>query len=287
MEPAGPELMDVTRRPIGEALFTPGTIMDIFWYGIFLGALSLGVFVGMTYGFNDSEAGQATAYISLTFMLLLHAYNCRRLKHSAFSNHVWRAWMFHAALVLGAISVLFTVLVPGVNSQIFDQDNPGWPGWALSLGSCVVFMSCCEVYKVVRWLLRKVYVQMVGEYSGWKGERVKKKKLRLRQERAAKRWEEEESQKGKQKEKEKEKKKEKKEKEKEVEEMEMDEISTEEEASDNTDNTPSTAEDPTTGNKSESSSAKSDSETEQGSASEKEKEKKKKKKKKAKGKGTN
>lgn len=85
------------------------TIIDILFYGTLMGALGLGSFVSMIYGFETSlKEAQATTYITLTLLLLTHAYNCRRLKRSMFGKQAWKAYGFHLSFLfgIGTINVL-------------------------------------------------------------------------------------------------------------------------------------------------------------------------------------
>jgi hypothetical protein len=76
--------------------------MDITFYGVLMGALSLGSFVTMVYAFDaDLKEAQATTYITLTMLLLAHAYNCRRLRRSMFGKQVWKAYGFHLSFLFG------------------------------------------------------------------------------------------------------------------------------------------------------------------------------------------
>lgn len=126
VQPASRDLMNKKSRPVDEGLFTKGsasrwcvvlacnlladvstptttgTLMDIMFYGVLMGALSLGSFVCMVYAFDaDLKEAQATTYITLTMLLLAHAYNCRRLRRSMFGKQVWKAYGFHLSFLFG------------------------------------------------------------------------------------------------------------------------------------------------------------------------------------------
>ncbi|KAL6069734.1 P-type ATPase [Balamuthia mandrillaris] len=186
VEPASKDLMDVAKRPIGEPLFTIGTIVDILFYGIVMGGITLANFMVMEHAFQTSiSPAQSTAYLTLTILLLLHGYNCRRLKRSAFGKGFFgkQALLFHLALFFGVLSVVFTLYVPGVNSFVFDHEEPGWEGWCLAFAASFVFMLLSELYKVVRWLCRKAFLSLTKNVGRQKAIELRHKKSLLRRER--------------------------------------------------------------------------------------------------------
>ncbi|KAL6055186.1 potassium/sodium eff [Balamuthia mandrillaris] len=167
VEPASKDLMDKYKRPIGEPLFTTGTLFDLAVYGLMMGALTISTFIIMRFAYDeDLDTSQATTYVTLTLLLLIHAYNCRRLKNSMFGKGFIKAWRFHLAFLFGMSSVAFTLYTPGINDKVFHQGQPGGWGWLYSGLAAIVFVIGSEAYKVVRKAIR----------GGW----VKKQKRRER-----------------------------------------------------------------------------------------------------------
>ncbi|KAL6075302.1 P-type ATPase [Balamuthia mandrillaris] len=195
VEPATPDLMDRKKRPIGEPTFTIGTIADIFIYGIIMGALSLTSFIVMNIVWDFTvKQSQVTTFISLTIMLLYHGYNCRRLKSSSFDHTFFiQCWPFHLTFILGSISVVLSVYIPGINNVIFRQEDPGWRGWALGAGSVVLFVILSEMYKVLRRLLHNLWIAQQDRKKKRKDTKARLRKSELRAKRAtlAKKEEEE------------------------------------------------------------------------------------------------
>ncbi|KAL6055931.1 P-type ATPase [Balamuthia mandrillaris] len=186
VEPATPDLMDRKKRPIGEPTFTIGTIADIFIYGIIMGALSLTSFIVMNIVWDFTvKQSQATAFISLTGMLLYHGYNCRRLKSSSFDHtFLIQCWPFHLTFILGSVSVVLSVYIPGINNVIFRQEDPGWRGWALGAGSVVLFVILSEIYKVLRRLLHNLWIAQQDRKKKRKDTKARLRKSELRAKRA-------------------------------------------------------------------------------------------------------
>lgn len=182
VQPASRDLMNKKSRPVDEGLFTKGTLMDIMFYGVLMGALSLGSFVCMVYAFDaDLKEAQATTYITLTMLLLAHAYNCRRLRRSMFGKQVWKAYGFHLSFLFGIGSVCFTLYVPKVNDLIFHSVAPGRWAWVLGIGSAVAFVVLSELYKlIVHRLLHHLLWLMRGGES-YEARRQAKKAARRRQ----------------------------------------------------------------------------------------------------------
>lgn len=187
IEPASKDLMDQRKRPIGEALFTTLTIVDIFYYGTVMGALTLGNFVIMEQAFDeDVESAQATSYVTLTLLLLIHAYNCRRLKNSMFTHGFWKAWTFHLSFILGIGTVTLTLYIPGINDVVFHQGEPGYWGWMLGISAALVFVLASELYKPCRRFVRHFMVKNRFRRQRRKEVRAKTKRRKRRAEAAAK-----------------------------------------------------------------------------------------------------
>jgi len=182
VQPASRDLMNKRSRPVDEGLFTKGTLMDIVFYGVLMGALSLGSFVTMVYAFDaDLKEAQATTYITLTMLLLAHAYNCRRLRRSMFGKQMWKAYGFHLSFLFGIGSVCFTLYVPKVNDLIFHSVAPGRWAWVLAIGSVVAFVVLSELYKLIvhRLLHHLLWLMRGGE--AYEAKRQAKKAARRRQ----------------------------------------------------------------------------------------------------------
>lgn len=182
VQPASRDLMNKKSRPVDEGLFTKGTLMDIMFYGVLMGALSLGSFVCMVYTFDaDLKEAQATTYITLTMLLLAHAYNCRRLHRSMFGKQVWKAYGFHLSFLFGIGSVCFTLYVPKVNDLIFHSVAPGRWAWVLGIGSAVAFVVLSELYKLIvhRLLHHLLWLMRGGE--AYEARRQARKAARWRQ----------------------------------------------------------------------------------------------------------
>ncbi|KAL6055878.1 P-type ATPase [Balamuthia mandrillaris] len=187
IEPATPDLMDKKKRPIGEPTFTIGTIADIFIYGIMMGGISLTGFIIMRKVWDSTvKEAQATAFIALTIMLLYHAYNCRRLKSSSFDRTFpIKCWPFHLTFILGSLSVVLSIYIPGINDVIFRQEDPGWRGWALGGGGVVAFAIFSEIYKVLRRLFHNLWFAKQSRTKKRKETKVRQRKSELRARRAS------------------------------------------------------------------------------------------------------
>lgn len=149
IEPATKEAMIESPRDSKKgvrSLFTNEVLVDIFVYGSVMGGLTLGVWSiilfhpaalaasnGQPIGLNcNSKLTEATAnscdlvfraraasFVTLTFLILIHAYNCRSLQKSiiwnsefaGFKAQVSNKVLFWSVLA-GAIATILTVYIP-------------------------------------------------------------------------------------------------------------------------------------------------------------------------------
>lgn len=92
LQPATPDLMDVTHRPLAEPLFTWEAIVDIFVYGCLIGICDLVlVFITSRFAFDeDLDVSQANTFLGLNTLLLAHAYVCVSQRETIFQTKVGR-----------------------------------------------------------------------------------------------------------------------------------------------------------------------------------------------------
>jgi magnesium-transporting ATPase (P-type) len=155
LEPAPSKIMDQKYRPVTARIFTLGTIIDISYYGSLMGGICLLVFYLMHYPLEQSLShAQVTTYVTLTMLLMVHAYNCRD-QYDPFWTHgvIWRVWL-HGSLVLGYVALLVTLVIPFVREDIFRQTSIQWIGWVFVVGGIVAFLGLSEVYKFGRRRIR-------------------------------------------------------------------------------------------------------------------------------------
>jgi magnesium-transporting ATPase (P-type) len=181
VEPESPEQMqqpprDASKR--GSGVFSLEVITDIFVYGIVMGSLTLAVWACALYatfqpdpaiglysplGAQCNEANdlalcyyvfraRGASYACLSLLILLHAYNCRSVRHSIITStkygpHTWfRNRVLMWSVLFGAAITIITLYIPGLNTFAFLQLPISWE-WGPVLVSQVVFLGLSEWYK--------------------------------------------------------------------------------------------------------------------------------------------
>ncbi|KAG0270850.1 Na+ ATPase, partial [Linnemannia exigua] len=170
LEPPSESNMREPPRSAKQGLFSFEVIMDTFIYGLAMGILSFVNFVIVVIAMNNGEFGsecnahyspicegvfraRATAYATLTFLILAHAVNCRSLRERGwtYSNlstlrHNKMLWV---SIVVGALLVFPVIYIPGVNHNVFKHGSLG-SEWGLVAAALVLFIAFAEIYKLIK-----------------------------------------------------------------------------------------------------------------------------------------
>jgi potassium/sodium efflux P-type ATPase len=170
LEPASENNMREPPRSAKQGLFSPEVVMDTFVYGIVMGGLSFANFLITLFVFNKGRMGhdcnraysdscygvfraRATAYASLTFLILAHAINCRALRESGWTpknlSTLKYNRMLWVSIVVGAILVFPVIYIPGLNTDVFKHSNISYE-WGLVFAALVIFIAFAEVYKFIK-----------------------------------------------------------------------------------------------------------------------------------------
>ncbi|KAJ3088584.1 hypothetical protein HK102_008419 [Quaeritorhiza haematococci] len=189
MEFASPDIMDVPPRAKGASVWTPELVLDIFVYGFVMGLLSLGSFLvtiavepsvaglkNIPRSCNNRDlannpgcqpifAGRAVAFYSLSLLLLVHGFNCRHLRFSAFLRQAQNKYLWLSA-VLGVVLVIPTAYLGNVSAIVFSHTTFDWQ-WGIIAIDIVFFIIFSEAYKATkrRWYRRKDQKRM-GDDNG-------------------------------------------------------------------------------------------------------------------------
>ncbi|GES94784.1 P-type II D ATPase [Rhizophagus clarus] len=194
VERASKDIMKYPPRSKGE-LFSWEIIFDMIYYGIVLGGLSLVNFVIVIYAVGNGDLGQncnssptgvctpnnptcnpaaleiacdqiyrarATTFATFTFILLIHAYNCRSLR-----DPIWTMKLYDNKILLwsvfgGLLTAIPTFYIPGLNSKVFKQLGIGYE-WGLIIGAVIIFEIFVEVYKFFKRKYLKPLEILEGE----------------------------------------------------------------------------------------------------------------------------
>ncbi|KAK3833365.1 MAG: potassium/sodium efflux P-type ATPase [Linnemannia elongata] len=170
LEPPSESNMREPPRSAKQGLFSFEVIMDTFIYGLAMGILSFVNFVIVVVAMNNNNFGsecnahyspacegvfkaRATAYATLTFLILAHAVNCRSLRERGWTytnlstlKHNKMLWV---SIIVGSILVFPVVYIPGVNHNVFKHSSLSYE-WGLVACALVLFIAFAEIYKSIK-----------------------------------------------------------------------------------------------------------------------------------------
>ncbi|KAG0373337.1 Na+ ATPase [Mortierella sp. AD032] len=184
LEPPSESNMREPPRSAKQGLFSFEVIMDTFIYGLAMGILSFVNFVIVVIAMNNGEFGsgcnshyiplcegvfraRATAYATLTFLILAHAVNCRSLRERGWSYANLSTLRFNkmlwVSIVVGALLVFPVIYIPGVNHTVFRHGSLG-SEWGLVACALILFIAFAEIYKLIkRRVMKPLYLQETAE----------------------------------------------------------------------------------------------------------------------------
>lgn len=182
LEDAQPDVMERPPHDLRVGVFTRELIMDKFVYGTAMGLICLAIFATVAYattgvspswlgdgcnaGYNASCAtvfrARATTYATLTFLLLVTAWECKHFTRSLFNmmperhtgpfsvfKTVWKNRFLFWAAVAGFVLAFPIVYLPVVNTTVFKHMGITWE-WGLVAAGLVVYLSVVESWKAIK-----------------------------------------------------------------------------------------------------------------------------------------
>ncbi|CAG8743606.1 16080_t:CDS:2, partial [Rhizophagus irregularis] len=201
VERASGDIMRYPPRSKG-GLFTWEVIIDMIYYGIVLGGLSLANFVIVIYAIGNGNLGQncnsspygqecapndptcdpialeiachqiyrarGTTFATFTYILLIHAYNCRSLRDPIWTMKLYDNKILFWSVFGGLLTAIPTFYIPELNSKVFKQLGIGYE-WGLIVGAVIIFEIFVEVYKFMKRRYLKPLEIVEGEGLKHKG----------------------------------------------------------------------------------------------------------------------
>jgi potassium/sodium efflux P-type ATPase len=168
-----------------KGVFTWEIIVDMFVYGVIMGALTLVTFVIIVYGVGNGQPdlgidcnrqeseschvvfrARAAVFAELTWLILIAAWEFKHLQNSMFNLDPLRGakggsprfpffrdirenqFLFWA-VIIGAISVFPAVYIPGLSTSVFKHQGISWE-WGLSFGAVIIFVLGAEAWKAIK-----------------------------------------------------------------------------------------------------------------------------------------
>lgn len=152
VEPTEPGIMKQKPRGRKSNFFTGGVGAAVIWQGILEGLLTLGVyFIAITWPIHTTSAAihadaLTMAYATLGLIQLFHAFNVKSVHQSLFTVGFFRNKAFNWAILVSALLLMVTILVPGFNGLFHVTELDGFQ-WATVLGAGVAMIVIVEIVK--------------------------------------------------------------------------------------------------------------------------------------------
>jgi len=178
LEPTAKDAMDKSPAAF-KTIFTLWWCIDLVFYGVLIGALTVVNFVIVVWGRGNGDLGidcntgaynstcellyhgRGTTFATLTLMLMLHSLQCKHLEKGLFQvNLVDNRLLLWSAFAL-SLSVVPCLYIPRISDYAFQVLGLSWE-WGLVFGMCGVYAVAVELYK----LLRRRFTR--GEFEGGK-----------------------------------------------------------------------------------------------------------------------
>lgn len=165
MEAGDKNIMLSPPRGLQEAIITKEVVCDIIYYGLVLGFASYGNYSivlrtnkaggEIPAACNDHYIGdvcnplyeaRGTAFLTLSLLLLLHAYNCRSMREPIYASKIGSNKVLMFGCLIGLVLVIPTLYIPGVNTAVFKHLDLSWE-WGLLFAALFVCQFFIEAYK--------------------------------------------------------------------------------------------------------------------------------------------
>ncbi|EGC41621.1 sodium transport ATPase [Histoplasma capsulatum var. duboisii H88] len=173
---------DIMYRPphdLQVGVFTRELIMDKMIYGTIMGSLCLLAFVAVVYGAGGANLGdscnqewnqtcevvfraRATTYATITFLLLVTAWEVKHFCRSLFNldparytgpfsifPSLWQNRFLFWAVFAGAVLLFPVIYLPVVNKSVFKHSGITWE-WGIVFGAVAVYLGLVESWKAIK-----------------------------------------------------------------------------------------------------------------------------------------
>lgn len=180
IEKAQPDVMQHPPHDLSVGVFTKELIVDKFVYGTAMGGLCLAAFTIVAYGVAGPDSlghgcnktftsacdvafrARATTFATLTFLLLVTAWEAKHFTRSLFNMHpekysgplsvfrtVWQNKFLFGAVAAGFVIVFPVIYLPVVNRVVFKHDAITWE-WGIAAACVLVYIAIVESWKAIK-----------------------------------------------------------------------------------------------------------------------------------------
>lgn len=146
---------DVMKTPpvrAEKSLFSRSSVASIAFFGVFLTAATMGVYI-TALRLCGNEAATALTFLTLSFLELFHSFNIRSERQSLFKCGLLSNKILLVTVLAGiAVNVL---LAFSPFAGAFGLTGLGWQHWLIALGVALSVIPVGEIYKLVLRLISK------------------------------------------------------------------------------------------------------------------------------------
>ncbi|MDO4670639.1 MAG: cation-translocating P-type ATPase [Aerococcus sp.] len=161
LEKAESDVMQHTPRGRTSNLLSNGVLTSIIYQGLFEGGVTLFVY---WYAIHIMQVEQingvapdaeAMAFLTLAFIQLAHAFNCKSVFKSLFSSNPFDNKAFNLGILVSAVLLLITVFIPGLNDAFGTSHLLGDP-MAVQMWTVVILASLSVLLyvEIAKWIMR-------------------------------------------------------------------------------------------------------------------------------------
>jgi len=147
LEEAEEDIMEQAPRGRSSNFFSNGVFVSMIYQGIYEGATVLTVFwlASSYYGF-ELHIAEAMAFLTLGFIQLAHAFNCKSVFKSLFSVNPLGNKPFNYAILLSLVLMLSVAFIPGLNTifGIYDMTVQQWMITIIAALSVIPFVEIAK-----------------------------------------------------------------------------------------------------------------------------------------------
>lgn len=159
VEPEEPGIMN--RKPRGrKSNFLSGGVMgNVLYQGLLEGIITLGVYafaISFPVHHNPELAhadALTMAYATLGLLQLFHAFNSKTIHQSIFTIGLFKNKFFNWAIIISAVLLVLTIVVPGFNQLFHVTELTGYQ-WLIVVFGGILMVLVVEIVKLIQ---RKVF----------------------------------------------------------------------------------------------------------------------------------
>ncbi|MDD6058307.1 MAG: calcium-translocating P-type ATPase, PMCA-type [Clostridiales bacterium] len=153
MEPVEEGIMEQKPRNPKDSIFAHGFAVEMVFYGIMVGVITLVAYALGEYVLSDPEVADATAntmaFATLVFCELTRAFAVRSERHSIFQIGLFSNKTMNKAFVVGLGLQLAVLLIPALQ-PIFNVTSLTTAEWLVVVGLALLPLATSEIVKAVR-----------------------------------------------------------------------------------------------------------------------------------------